>query len=238
VPYFSRVWLNPVRGRAQRFLGNPHTLHAALAAGISDQPVSERVLWRLDTTHRHRAELLVLTRSRPCWDHLVDQAGWANTEQGRPDIRDYQPLLDRIRAGRRFRFRVRANPVSSTKKPVAPSPAQAARLREPRPRGVRIPHRTANHQLGWFLSRFAGWGFALPATPTGPAIRLIARDRLVFTKPTASRPVVLATATVEGILRITDPDLARERLLGGVGPAKGYGCGLITLAPVTAPGPP
>jgi CRISPR system Cascade subunit CasE len=36
----------------------------------------------------------------------------------------------------------------------------------------------------------------------------------------------------EGRLLITDPDALRAALVTGIGPAKGYGCGLLTLAPV------
>lgn len=45
---------------------------------------------------------------------------------------------------------------------------------------------------------------------------------------------MLHTATFEGRLRITDPVVFTERLLGGIGPAKSYGCGLLTLAPLPA----
>ncbi|MFK4070548.1 type I-E CRISPR-associated protein Cas6/Cse3/CasE [Streptomyces sp. NPDC029674] len=44
------------------------------------------------------------------------------------------------------------------------------------------------------------------------------------------RQVTVQTATFSGTLRITEPvDLART-LLAGMGPAKAYGCGLLTLA--------
>lgn len=46
------------------------------------------------------------------------------------------------------------------------------------------------------------------------------------------RQVTVQTATFSGTLRVTEPvDLART-LLSGMGPAKAYGCGLLTLAPL------
>jgi CRISPR system Cascade subunit CasE len=63
-------------------------------------------------------------------------------------------------------------------------------------------------------------------------VRIIARDRRSFTKNGRGMPVVLHTATFEGLLQVTDVQLLAERLLGGIGPAKAYGCGLLTLAPV------
>ena len=45
--------------------------------------------------------------------------------------------------------------------------------------------------------------------------------------------VVLTTATCDAMVRVADVELARHHLLAGLGPAKGYGCGLLTLAPLT-----
>ena len=42
--------------------------------------------------------------------------------------------------------------------------------------------------------------------------------------------MVLQTITYEGNLRVTDADLFRKSLTRGVGRARGYGCGLISLA--------
>ncbi len=228
--------MNPLRRQAQTFLRNPHALHAAVLGGLSRQPVSERVLWRLDTDQAHRAELLVLTESTPSWEHLVEQAGWSSADDPQQFVRDYRPLLGRVQYGREFRFRLRANPVSSTRRPTKPSGSQQKQLAQERARGVRVPHRTAAQQLEWLMDRVDRWGFGLLDIPdAGPAVRLIDRTQLVFTKTSAvaSHRVVLSTATFDGVVRVTDPELARQRLLGGVGSGKAYGCGLITLAPIT-----
>ncbi|MBL7498286.1 type I-E CRISPR-associated protein Cas6/Cse3/CasE [Frankia sp. CNm7] len=243
MPYLSRVWLNPLRTGAQALLRNPEKMHAAVLGGIARQPITERVLWRLDT-HAHRPELLVLTDSRPSWEHIVEQAGWPNAEDPQALVRDYQPLLDRIQTGREFGFRLRANPVAATRNPASPSAQQKEKLTAPRPRGVRVAHRTAAHQLDWLTSRIDKWGFTPLTSPddladTVPMVRLSARERLVFFKhardaDTPARRVVLSVATFEGALRVTDPELARHTLLAGVGAAKAYGCGLLTLAPLTS----
>lgn len=44
-------------------------------------------------------------------------------------------------------------------------------------------------------------------------------------------PVTLTRVTYNGILQVTDPAALRRALTGGIGPAKAYGCGLLTLAP-------
>jgi len=245
MPYLSRVWLHPLRTGAQKLIRNPEAMHAATLAAIASQPVTERVLWRLDIQD-HRAELLVLTDSRPCWDHVIEQAGWTNAQEPQALVRDYQPLLDRLQTGREFGFRLRANPVSATRNPTSPSAAQKERLTAPRPRGVRVAHRTAAHQLDWLTSRVERWGFTLLTTPDDPdrqipTVQLSARDRLTFFKNsgasgTPARRVVLNTATFDGALRVTDAELARHTLLRGVGAGKAYGCGLVTLAPLPVGG--
>ncbi|WP_242423542.1 type I-E CRISPR-associated protein Cas6/Cse3/CasE, partial [Frankia sp. EI5c] len=214
--YLSRIWLNPLRSGAQALLRSPENMHAAVLGGLAIQPVTERVLWRLETREQHRAELLVLTDSRPSWAHLVEQAGWPGADGAEAMIRDYQPLLDRLQHGREFAFRLRANPVTATRTPAKPSARQKEHLAQERPRGVRVPHRTAAHQLTWLTSRVERWGFTLLRTDTGPVVALTARERLTFAKKThdnteqpranhsgneKTRRVVLSTATFDGALR-------------------------------------
>jgi len=42
--------------------------------------------------------------------------------------------------------------------------------------------------------------------------------------------VTLVTVTYDGLLEVTDPDALRRTLTRGLGRAKAYGCGLLTLA--------
>ncbi len=237
MPYLSRIWLNPLRKATQRLLRNPQAMHAAVLGGIPQQPVAERTLWRLEAPKPHRADLLVLTHGSPSWEHLVEKAGWPAADEPQAVVRPYGQLLDRLTVGQEFAFRLLANPVSAVRRPTSPSAQQQDRLSNgPRPRGVRVAHRTVAHQLTWFTDRVTGWGFAVPLTTTGdPQVQISHRERLVFTKtsPEANRRtrVVLQTVTYEGLLRVTDTEAARTSLLNGVGHARAYGCGLITLAP-------
>lgn len=235
MPYLSKIWLNPLRTGAQRLLRNPQAMHAAVLGGLSRQPVTERVLWRQEDDSRHRAAVLVLTESAPSWEHLVEQAGWPGSDEEQALVRSYKPLLDRVVRGREFVFRLRANPVAATRQPLQPSPAQRRHLdQEGRQRGVRVAHRTVAHQLAWLDSRFDSWGFEPMDNSSGVAdVCLAARQRLVFNRQAGESTgrVTIETATFEGRLRIADVERATASLLQGVGPARAYGCGLITLAP-------
>ncbi|MGW1837130.1 type I-E CRISPR-associated protein Cas6/Cse3/CasE [Streptomyces sp. NPDC002067] len=265
--YLSRIRINPLRAESRKLLANPRAAHGAVLGGLPGPQDAERVLWRLDADNPHRPHLLVLTRSRPDWSHLIERAGWPEADGEHAVVRDYTPLIQRLTNDAEFAFRLTASPVQNTTAPQRPTPLQAARLAdtpEGKRRGFRIGHRTAAAQLDWFLSRTERWGFDVPASRTDPAapgldappsapvagdtpreqslrernpareVRITARQRHSFKKNAGkdTRPVVFHTATFEGRLRITDAATFTARLLGGIGPSKAYGCGLLTLAPL------
>lgn len=252
MPYLSRIRINPLRAESRKLLASPRAMRGAVIGGIADNPTQERLLWRLDSDNPKRPMLYVLTSSKPDWTHIIETAGWPEADGEHAAIRDYTPLLTQIALGRQFAFRLTANPVQNTSKPDKPTAIQAERAARGDRRGHRIGHRTAAQQLAWFLDRTSRWGFQVPQARTDPPapglphpaqtsdqpyeVRITARDRRSFNKAGRGKPVVLHIATFEGSLQVTDPHLLTERLLGGIGPGKAYGCGLLTLAPL--PGHP
>lgn len=248
--YLSRIRINPLRAQSRAMLTSPRVMHAYVCAGIPATPDSERLLWRLDTDNSRRPLLFVLTQSKPDWAHIVEAAGWPDADGEHFAIGDYTSLLARVAPGREFAFRLTASPVQNTNRPDKPTPAQAKRIAAGDRRSFRLAHRTANAQLGWLLDRTARCGFEIPAARTDPAIpglsgdkavpapdvRLIARNRHEFSKGDRGKQIILHTATFEGHLRVTDTASLISTLLGGIGPSKAYGCGLLTLAPLPAGG--
>jgi CRISPR system Cascade subunit CasE len=242
VPFLSRIYLNPRRAKTRSLLAEPQMLHAAVLAGIPRQPVTERVLWRMDADTPLRPGLLVLTRSRPSWEHLVEQAGWPSADDPtdpQVTVRDYQPLLDRLQAGDEYAFRLTANPVRTSKHPESLTGAQRHRSDDGRlVRSARLGHRTVAAQTSWLSERAGRCGFELPRSsaeqPGEPAydMAVTTRSRVSFRRRGASEKVVIQVVTYEGRLRITDVDLVRTAMLSGIGPAKAYGCGLLTLASI------
>lgn len=233
MPYLSSIPINPLRRHGQRLITNRQLMHAALLGGMAVQPVEERILWRLDNA-RHSASALVLTQSRPSWDHLVEQAGWPGADGGAPKIADYSPLLAIIVKGRRFSFRTTLNTVSSSHRPAKPSSAQKKHLDAESGRAVLLGERSAPNQLSWFLKRAADdndqWGFTV-GDSTSPTVRIVERSHERFTRRRGQPQVTLDIATFEGELEVTDPEIMTRTLLSGIGRAKAYGCGLVTLAP-------
>lgn len=233
VAYLCSVGLNPLRRGAQNLLSNPQRMHAAVE-GIIPPQRSGRILWRLERTP-HRCELLVLSPDVPSLDHLVEQAGWPGNTQAAPRVADMSPLLSKLAIGRQFEFRVTVNPASTTRTLTNASKNQASKL-DQSPRSIRVGHRTVNHQLAWFTSRTTGvspqWGFTTGKTEETAEVRVVGREYLRFSRARQIASVSLDVATFQGRLTITNVDDFTRALLSGIGKAKAYGCGLLTVAPV------
>lgn len=256
--FISRFRVNTARPGARRLLSSPQAMHAAVMSSFphilpSDSPAPDapRVLWRLDQRARAEVLLYVVSPDRPDLTHLVEQAGWpAVAEPDNPGwhTRPYAPLLDRLTAGDRWAFRLTANPVHTV------------RRKEGEPRKL-TAHLTPVHQMGWLLDeeRQQRLGFRVCEKPTdqrllpegtthqkrphhGDRYELTIRDTrsLSFDKSRNSadrrnKPVTVVTVTFEGRLEVTDPAALRRALTQGIGRARAYGCGLLTLAPLAQP---
>lgn len=248
--YLTRFRFNTHRSGARKLLSSPQVMHAAVMgsfpgllpnapggganSGGSQEP---RVLWRVDRNARAEVFLYVVSPARPELTHLVEQAGWPRAEEGPGwQTHDYGGFLDRLEAGQTWAFRLTANPVHSIRRKDGEDTKLTA-------------HVTPRHQVGWLLKRQERCGFEVvraedpnPALPEVDGYELVVHDRdgSGFDKPDP-RPgregkrmrVPVVTATFDGRLTVTDPEALRRALSTGIGRAKAYGCGLMTLAPVT-----
>lgn len=216
--YFTRMALNPAR-RGTRFLrASPHAMHAAVLAGfppdVSTHTTEGRVLWRIDQGG-HETHLYIVSPESPDLTHLIEQAGWLLSSTWQ--TRAYTPLLSQIARGQHYAFRLVANPVRQ------PRDAELG--------GRRVGHVTAAQQEQWLIERAERNGFSIrKRIDSVPA--LVVSDREVKRFSRGSSTVTLSTARFDGQLEVTDEGLLRRALTGGIGAAKGYGCGLMTLARV------
>ena len=224
--YLTRAYLNPRRRGAIRLLGNPQRLHAAVLAGFPPLPAGERVLWRLDTDKPSQPILWIVSPYQPDLTHLTEQAGWPASDAPQWETRPYKSLLKRLDTGQRYAFRLTANPTRT----LPPT--------EPGARGKRVEHVTVAHQTVWLLAQAHRAGFRVLANSTHlpgteePALQLQLRDRgkISFTKKDHNGTITIARVTYEGMLEVTDPEALRGALTAGIGRARAYGCGLLTLA--------
>ncbi|SDH01939.1 CRISPR system Cascade subunit CasE [Sinosporangium album] len=226
--HLTRFRFNTARLGSRRLLSSPQMLHAAVLSSFADLPKQRddgsRVLWRIDSTSRAEIHLYIVSPDKPDLTHLVEQAGWPAT--GRWETQDYGPFLSRLASGDRWSFRLTANPVHSVR----------CKDEQPTKWTAHIGHL---HQMRWLLQRQERSGFTVlektaekRVTPDRDQHELIVHDQrtLAFRKSGNGKPVTLVTVTYDGLLEVTDPQALRRTLIQGLGRAKAYGCGLMTLA--------
>lgn len=110
----------------------------------------------------------------------------------------------RLREGQVLRFALAANPTK--------------RLSEAR---KRVPYVKHEEQVAWLRRKLAGAAEVLDADVVG-------QEALHFRK--GGLPGKVVVMTFSGYLRTVEPDRLRSVMVSGIGPAKSFGCGLLTVA--------
>lgn len=224
--FLTQFDINMGRREARRLIGSPERIHAAALGCFPPGQSSTdrgRTLWRLDRgAQNHDIHLMIVSPLQPDLRALNQQAGWDTGSPGRSA--GYDEFLSSLRAGRMWRFRLAANPT------VVLRPSGGSRQR-----GKRYAHVTAAQQLQWLLKRTQRCGFSIPPDSAGePNAIVTGHDVLKFRRGTdgTGHTVTLVKVIFDGVLEVRDPAALRHALVTGIGPAKGYGCGLLTLAPL------
>jgi CRISPR system Cascade subunit CasE len=192
-------------------MASPGIIHGAIEQGFPGD--RRRNLWRIDWLNGS-CYLLVVSDVQPSFAHLTAQFGYPEEEPAW-ETKDYEPLLSMLADGQEWRFRLRANPVHSV------------RGEDPLGRGKIYAHITPERQKKWLSDRADSLGFSV----VDERFDIVHREWKKFRKyKDGGRRIAINFVTFEGLLRITDVDLFREALVGGIGRAKAYGCGMLTLA--------
>lgn len=230
--YLSRCALNPRRRGAARLLASMERMHAAILQNCFHDSQWEggeppRILWRLDR-HQKGYYLYIQSPIRPDLTQLVEEAGWPDIDTSF-GVKSYQHFLDQLTEGTSWNFRLVATPTRAVK-------SEGAK------RSKRIPIVRDEDRIKWLASRAEGWGFEIPQVSTNPsaaetddlAVAIVEKDRIRFQRGKRGAPgslVTLNRVAFEGILTVKDPAVLRRAMRDGLGAAKAYGCGLLTLAP-------
>lgn len=215
--YLSRIQLNAELRATMRALASPQVLHGMVESSFlcSSEGNPDRTLWRVDYL-KDKCYLLVLSTRQPNFQHIVEQLGYPHSEP-RWETKNYNSLLDRLEPGQAWRFRLRANPVRSSCKEKA----------QPSERGKVFAHVTQEQQKLWLLSRAQALGFSINQN----TFDVVHAEWKKFRKAKGNNhEITLRVSDFEGKLTISDVELFRKTLLSGIGRARAYGCGLITIA--------
>jgi CRISPR system Cascade subunit CasE len=211
--YLSRLILNPRSRRVQREVANPYELHRSLMRAFVDdlKEGDERVLFRLEPGRNGRLTLLVQSWTLPDWSYL---AAAEFREYLRP-VGEPNPAVKSfdvdLAPGQVLAFRLRANPT-------------ARRTFEDKKRRVGIYDE--QEQLAWLKRKGELGGFGVVSVRTRGQEDV---ERTIQQKG-KKRKLKLAAVQFDGLLQVTDPDRMRRTVRRGIGSAKGFGFGLLSLA--------
>lgn len=227
--YISRTPLNVVRPEAIELVSSPYKMHAAVENAFPPGTVRDssqgRILWRIDPVRDggHAAWLYVVSPEKPDFTHIDEQAGWPIS--GKSESKDYSALLDMLKNGQRWAFRLKANPARKVFQD------KGRRQRDGVVNTIQ-GHVTIAQQEEWLIQRSERHGFKILENEDGSK-QLSLSQRAKSTFDRKGEHVTLVTAVYDGVLEITDAQLFRATLCSGIGRAKGFGCGLLTIAPLS-----
>ncbi len=224
--FLSRLHLNTRSRTVRRDVSDCHQLHRTVMGAFPDLVggrAGAAVLFRLET-ERMPPVLYVQSAAPPDWaalpeDYLhQDWMGEAN-----PAVKSVVTAWRGLQRDQHLRFRLLANVVQRLRVPGGGT-------------GPRVPVSDPEQQLAWLAKKGEQGGFSLLATPEDdgvPAVCAVKDGARNGWKGKEGDKTRLSFAGVlfDGRLEVTDPDAFRRTLRDGIGPAKAYGYGLLSIAP-------
>jgi CRISPR system Cascade subunit CasE len=201
--FITKIELNPKSRQVQAELKNLYEMHRTLSKAFGDDPAEyDAARCLFRVDDGGEAGLYVLVQSRVRPDWTRLTVPAAYMA-GPPQTKEFLP---EFRAGQRLHYRVRANPTVKRD-------------------GKRLGLYKEEEQLAWLHRKGEMCGFA----PLSAACR--ADDKL-GSRTVSGCDATFVAATFDGILTVTDPVKFRDALESGIGSAKGFGFGLLSVAPV------
>lgn len=136
-----------------------------------------------------------------------------------PQVQKYEPSF---KEGERYSFRLEANP------------SERIGLKSDPRYGTRVP--IQNDRLTkWLRTRASAGGFAVDPDSVEVITRYIYMNKGRHADTGINAPkrgIQYRTARFTGVLNITDPVVIIKTITEGIGPAKAFGFGLLSLAPL------
>ena len=203
--------VSQVRGRT--WLANPYRVHQRLLMAFPDGK-SERLLFRIEAG-RTPPRIIVQSSLPADWDRafLDHPVLLGRTEQKEASP---APLL-----GQRLRFAVRANPT------VRLSREREVDENGKRGLGPRVGLLKEKDQRTWLARKGEVGGFR----PLAFEVRPAGQSTFAAGAGGDRRTQTHLSTDFEGYLEVTSPEQFGETLSSGIGSAKGFGFGLLLVAP-------
>jgi CRISPR system Cascade subunit CasE len=228
--FLSKLVLN-TRDRQTRYeLARPYEMHRTLMTSYPYSRVENRcdLLFRVEPSRAGPPILLVQTREDPSEWSRLPKSYLVGPAQCKPFDLSVTP-------GQRLRFRLRANP---TKRVATKNEVLGGVMA-----GKRVGLTTETEQTRWLLDKGERGGFRIPG------------EWVNAKRPETNEPLLLPNFRVdvvpegrdrngkpghagefmavrfEGVLLVTDPETFCATVAGGLGSAKAFGFGLLSVGP-------
>ncbi len=217
--HLSRLILNPRSKRVRNELADPYEMHRTVMKAFSGNlQDDERILFRVDVPRTGIPTLLVQSKHEPDWEEITaPHKKYLLDESYLPFGEENLALKgidfsQKLRSGQRLSFRLRANPIK--------------RIKESR---KRVGLYKEEEQLAW-LKRKLSYENAAQLISARVANESDQNGKIFIEKDKKKR-MKFHAVLFEGLLEITEKTEFQKMLEAGIGPGKGLGFGLLSLAP-------
>jgi CRISPR system Cascade subunit CasE len=205
--YLSRLLLDPRSRQVQSELSNRYELHRTLTAQFPEENREDiGLLYRVERADPYVLQpitLLVQTVLEPDWQELDELMAEP------PGVKSFDPWHS---DGARYYFRLLGNPT--------------ARRKQPDGKSKRVGLYTRQEQTDWLTRKADRGGFRildLRITDLGIVESLKKRSGRDF-------QIKHLAVQFDGVLQVADPSRFEDTLINGIGSAKAFGFGLLSLA--------
>ncbi len=203
--HLSRLVLNPRNRQVRAELACPYEMHRTISRAFGHDLSDERILYRVDEDRRTGVPtVLVQSQTKPDWSALPGDGYLLEPAASKP-------IDPGFSEGELLSFRLRANPV-----------------RRDNDTGKRLGLLQEAEQREWLDRKGERNGFRVVRCHVIPeGLRKFEKRR-----SGSQRNITLLSVRFEGLLQVTDPDALLGAMTDGIGPAKAFGFGLLSLARV------
>jgi CRISPR system Cascade subunit CasE len=199
--YLTQLCLNRMDRSVMRALSDAYQLHQTVMKGFVSYKDVARVLFRVEPEITNGlALILVQSTVEPDWDMLTNDNRWVTATK-------VKEFVAKFRVGYSLRFRLRANPVVTRE-------------------GKRYGLIRDESLLEWLSKKEQKLGARFKS------MTVIDEGYITGNKQNknSQHRLNLKIARFEGMLEVIDPVAFSETVEVGIGPAKAFGCGLLSLA--------
>lgn len=151
---------------------------------------------------------------------LLQSATKPQTGEHSPNLVALRDYLPNIQNGQRLRFRLRANPIKTIKDRDKGTVEKKGHTFT---KTVRVPLLHEEQQQAWLERK-------LLDVAQLEILLMQPEPVLYFRKAKEGRSGKIQTVLFDGILTVTDTVAFNKALKQGIGPAKAFGCGLLSIA--------